>query len=208
MKLFERIGLSCGLAVLILSTMPLPTQAEILISNIEFSDYLPGNPSIATSLTFDLSGTIEDVITEDTQNSNTLYVGEVGTSGWINSYSGGSWSYNDSTTIPTVIDVIGSASDGDRIAIGMTGGYVFAYEPSGLEVNSIDGTVTVTGGSFTPGATDTSNWVVSVGWNTFVFPDPTTVTGAAVPEPTSLAILMMGALLLSRTRRSHRAAVS
>lgn len=208
MKLFERIGLSCGLAVLILSTMSLPTQAEILISNIEFSDYLPGDPSIATSLSFDLSGTIDDVITQDTQNTATLFVGEIATTGWINSYSGGSWSYNDSSTIPTVIDVIGSASSGDRVAIGMTGGYSFAHQPTALEVNSIDGTATITNGSFTPGATDTSNWVVSIGWNTFVFPDPETVTGAAVPEPASLAILMIGGMLVARTRRPHRAAVS
>lgn len=189
----------------------LHAQAGIMITNIEFSDYLPEDPSIATTLRFDLSGSIDDVITDGTegtpitQNTQALYIGEIGKSGWVNDYQLGSWSYSDSTSIPTNVEALSSSTAGDRVVVGMLGGYYFAYEKTNptYDITSISGTATITNGNFTPGATDPSKWQVSVGFNTFTFPDPETVTGGVVPEPTSIVILGLGTLFLARFRRDR-----
>ncbi|MFK7788355.1 MAG: PEP-CTERM sorting domain-containing protein [Phycisphaeraceae bacterium] len=158
-------------------------HAAVVISNIELT---------TTSLSFDLVGTIDDVVGQFSQES--LFLGEEGNSDWIGGFAMGNWDHTSGTFEPNSVLVLSDASAGDRVVIASTNDTLQFGD-------TIDGTFTLTGGNFDPTKTDTSKWILSAGYNTFTFPDPTTQTGSVVPEPTSLAAIFVGGLLVLRRRR-------
>lgn len=177
------------------------THAAILISNIEFGDFSKENPNIAGSLTFDLVGTIKDVVGKD--GKNILVIAEMGKTSWVLDSSSGTWTSDQTMSLPELVTVSAGAlnggNEGDRVYVALNGGNQTA--PAFVYQQFISGTLSIQGGEFDISATDTTEWKVAVGFNDFIFPDPTTITGSAAPEPTSMAILSLGALwLLSRRR--------
>jgi len=196
--------LAVALFVCLLTTQG--TQAALVISSIEFGDPDPTDSSIATSLTFDLEGTIEgEAVGENSRE--TLFIGALVDGDWFNGdlfengFANGSWTqasdpFQEGTIIPTSLGVNQHSTAGDYATI------VF-QEHTLAGGDAIDGTFSVTGGSFNPGNTTTSDWLVSAGWNNFSFPDSDTVTGAAVPEPTSFALLLIAFALLGLRRISR-----
>lgn len=184
-----------ALTVLMCATSMHSSHAAIVISDIELT---------ATTLDFSLSGTIEDKVGANSQHH--LYIAEQGNSDWILSSHwqlsafSGTWTPDDANDPPATISLSNGGSEGDRAIIALAGA-TQSYSPVFTAGQTVTGTFSVTGGHFAPEATDTSKWVVAVGWNTFLFPDPSTITGAAVPEPASLAIVLLGMLIVSRKRR-------
>lgn len=188
----------CALAAFLCALPMHQTHAALVISDIQFGDYSTEEPMIATSLSFRLTGTIEDMV--GTSGKNILVVGEQGNSSWILTYVAGTWKSDETMTLPETadvnVDIVNGGTEGDRVMIGLTGG-AFDFEPGQF----ISGTVTVTNGEFDHEATTPSSWVVSAGWNDFLFPDPSTITGSAAPEPASFVVLTLGMLIVSRRRR-------
>lgn len=199
-NMFTRIQLLCSVIVLCMAGAHV-SHAAIVISDIEFGDYDTQDPTIATSLSFKLVGTVEDVV--GANGKNALYIGEPGNGSWVLGYHAGTWTSDEAMVLPEAVtvltEVISDGANGDRAAVGLTGG---VQEPPVFEYGQfVSGTFSLTGGSFNPGATDTSNWIVSAGYNTFTFPDPTTATGAAAPEPTSLIVFALGGMIVGMRRR-------
>lgn len=160
------------------------SRAGLLISNIELT---------TTSLSFDLSGTIDDVV--GSNNSNILFIGEIGNTDWITTnFASGTWTAVDSNTQGAFAEVLAFGSQVNRASISVQNHPFVAGD-------EIEGSFSVTDSSFDPTATDTSNWVVSVGHNDVAFLDATTVTGSAAPEPTSFALLLASGLGIACRRR-------
>ncbi len=158
-------------------------HAALSISNIQLTD---------TTLAFDIAGTV-DVVGDYGQNQ--LYLGELGNTSWVNSYSAGIWT-DGGGTVTMVGAEVNSLGAGDYAIIG---------GPQSMIVgDTIQGSFSLTG-SFNAGSTTTSNWVVSAGYSTKDFealPDPNTITGSAVPEPSSgLFALILAAAAVIRRRR-------
>ena len=200
--MFNRIGY-WSVAVLFCLLATQGAQAALVISNIEFGDFDPNNTSIATSLSFRIEGTIEyyDGI-EQAEELNSLFIGQAGNTSWVNEDKIGTWTSDLTMTLPVAVQVsaavFSNASIGDRAILALTGG--ISSTPDYQDGQFISGTFEIENGNFNPSLTDTSDWIASLGFIDFVFPDPKTTTGASAPEPTSFAVLLMMCALLGLRR--------
>lgn len=173
----------------------LPTHeaySAVVISNFKMT---------STSLTFDLVGTIDDVVGSNATDS--LFVGQLGSNAWFNGdqfqygFLMGSWTTRSGTLALTSALIYENGAVGDYIVLSLSGGTI-NYQ------DTIDGTFSVTSSqnAFNHEVLDMTQWAVSAGYNTIPLPDASTNTAAAitVPEPTSLAALFVGGMLVMRRR--------
>ncbi|MEM9348032.1 MAG: PEP-CTERM sorting domain-containing protein [Planctomycetota bacterium] len=171
-------------------------NAELLISNIEISP---------TTLTFHLSGTIGvGEINTDADDPFILFIGEPDNSDWYvptgTTYLAAEWTPNLTNDSPDLVDFIAPAVNqdatfGDYILLIKDGAIAFA--PGDV----IDGTFSATNGSFNRDDTDPTKWIVSAGNVNSPHPDPLTKIGSAVPEPSSISLVLVAFTALMKRRR-------
>lgn len=156
-----------------------------------------------STLTFDISGQIDAGAPIGSLNAGALYIGVPGDNDWISSNS-------TSRTVTNHAGATRAIGNFPTYTNNPTSDYVSLSSSNFLawqEGDTVNATITLTGGGINAANINTANIIVTAGTNSFTsLPDPTATVGgfAPAPEPSSSALLGIGALglILSRRRRS------